>query len=355
MIRRALPLLIAPALLYCATWGSWNGVTVGTSASNISAWNGGTIGTSATNIGAWNGLVSPSGGSGVISRNGASDLGYANASSYSNSYTVTSGSTLLLIAVGTNGSGDRLTGGGGVTWNSGAATRVAAVANGTSDWLYIYCVANPTSGTHTIAVTATSSGLIDMGAVDYAGAAATCTVDSSNTGTNDGSTGILNVSTTTASTDAWAILYTHQYYSGDGTPAVGDLIADANGTSVTNNGGTDRGPSFQAGWSGATFSMTGSSCTGGSPCTITGTPTLTSLTSGSSVSGSPITDQFILNSSSSYTYETRIAYSGAGAWALFDSNGPVQPSGSYRMQVEGPSGAASLINMTGIALSIAHN
>jgi len=47
---------------YCATWGTWNGATAGSSAGNISSLDGRTIGTSTGNYGAWNGLVSPGGG-----------------------------------------------------------------------------------------------------------------------------------------------------------------------------------------------------------------------------------------------------------------------------------------------------
>ena len=56
--------LVVPFTLLATTWGTWNGITVGSSSSNISKWNGGTIGTSSTNIGGWNGLTSPGGSSG---------------------------------------------------------------------------------------------------------------------------------------------------------------------------------------------------------------------------------------------------------------------------------------------------
>ena len=56
--------LLTASLIVAATWGSWNGVTVGTSAGNIYKMDGGTIGTSSGNYGSWNGLVSPSGGGG---------------------------------------------------------------------------------------------------------------------------------------------------------------------------------------------------------------------------------------------------------------------------------------------------
>ena len=58
-----------------ADWAKWNGVTVGSSSTNISNLNAFTIGTSTGNYGAWNGLISPGGGpSGCASFNYSANI-----------------------------------------------------------------------------------------------------------------------------------------------------------------------------------------------------------------------------------------------------------------------------------------
>lgn len=104
MIRRVLFILLVSVALTgvirAATWASWNGVTVGSSAGNISKWQGTTIGTAATNIGSWNGLISPSSGTPIGTPSGSAGVGDTATSSISSGARTTSATDLLLAYAG---------------------------------------------------------------------------------------------------------------------------------------------------------------------------------------------------------------------------------------------------------------
>lgn len=89
--------------LFAQTWGTWNGVTVGASAGNISAMNGLTIGTSAGNYASWLNLASPSGVTAITVEASCTGTGSAQTVACSAPMTVTAGDTIACIGALTGG------------------------------------------------------------------------------------------------------------------------------------------------------------------------------------------------------------------------------------------------------------
>lgn len=126
----------------------------------------------------------------------------AGASPFSQSFTMGTVSNGYLVAYIENDGGDLVT---GVTYNSVAMTQIVKVLVPSSTLeIYMYGLANPSSGAHNITVTA-SGPTCYVTAISYSGVSSTIDNSTSNTGTG---TGVFNTSLTTVANNCWAVLGT---------------------------------------------------------------------------------------------------------------------------------------------------
>jgi len=122
------------------------------------------------------------------------------ATSVSWDHTVSGSNRALVVFVYNDDATDKVT---GVTYNSVAMTRVGVQSNASGQTVYGYLLLNPATGTHTVAVSA-SSGSNQLGGISasYTGVKQSGQPDSSNTG-GSGSTGsTFSISTTVVESDS---------------------------------------------------------------------------------------------------------------------------------------------------------
>lgn len=185
----------------------------------------------------------------AIARNGHAALGLQNPApggTYTASYTVTSGSTLLWVGCfGTNN--DTWT---TPTYNGVAMTKLGPVDNSSDRPVAAFYQFNPSSGAHNFSVSGFSAAA-SCNAADYTGT--TTTIDSSNTGAAAASS--LTVSTTVVTANSWVLVAQRENTGGATTwtnatslnePGDGLHTADSNGpvasgsysVTVSNSGAT---------------------------------------------------------------------------------------------------------------------
>ena len=162
-------------LLATTTWGTFNGITVGTSAGNVSKFNGGTIGTTAGNIGSFNGLASPGG---AVSAALVQSVGFTNTTHVGITITISSTGSGNFLALFINKSNtSTLT----VTDNKGGGTSTYTsaydIVGGGSTRQQVFYTANIGSGiTQVYIAMGTAIGI--WGDVrEYSGMALTSPVD----------------------------------------------------------------------------------------------------------------------------------------------------------------------------------
>lgn len=149
---------------------------------------------------------------------GAADGGNVTATSLTFNYTVGAGSNLLVVPlIGDFASGvDDIS---GVTYN-GAALTLAAKRNpaeANQRWTYLYYKLGPSTGTHSLVITAGSSHFLAAGAADYSGVAALDTTTTNGTPTT---VTTLTTSITTVANNSWVILCT-EGFSSNAAPTAG--------------------------------------------------------------------------------------------------------------------------------------
>ena len=107
---------------------------------------------------------------------------------------------LLLVHIGTDAGADRVT---GVTWNGVAMTRLIGGMYGqnNSSYIYTYGLLNPDTGTHTIAVTVSSTPTVVFYGVSYSGVKQSGLPDGSNHNAGSATSG--SVSITTSADNCW--------------------------------------------------------------------------------------------------------------------------------------------------------
>ena len=119
-------------------------------------------------------------------------------------HTCTGSDRILFLGIQTNTDSDPtdLT---AVTYNSVAMTFIAKQSiSGTSEYLYLYYLINPASGTNSISITRTTSGAMFGFATSYTGAKQSGQPDASTTNTGTGTS--LATSVTTVADNCWTVL-----------------------------------------------------------------------------------------------------------------------------------------------------
>lgn len=144
------------------------------------------------------------------------------------SHTVGGGSNFLVVAFGLHDTSSKPTG-LSVTWNTTETMTVDPVMTGIQDsianhqWTWVYYLANPTTGAHTVNISWTNNARMTGFAIDFSGASSIGTSTYQNTGLTT------DRAVTSSSITSNDLILGHS------------LVTDFESTMVWNNGGTERG------------------------------------------------------------------------------------------------------------------
>lgn len=169
--------------------------------------------------------------------------------SVSGSMTLASGATVLIGYALYRSGGDIIT---GMTWNGVSMTLLTKLNTGAANtYIYVFYMLNPTTGTHTLAASASSAPASDF---DIYGTSYTGTITSSfpdNSTTATGASSPISVSLTPVGSGAWTILFGEQEASALTAGTGSNLLQNQHGSGVYDSNGTVSGSyNMQATYSG---------------------------------------------------------------------------------------------------------
>lgn len=162
--------------------------------------------------------------------------GNATGTSSTIAHTCSGNNRLLVVGVGTDASGDVIT---GVTYNGVAMTLVdkQQMAGAATRYAYLFYLLNPDSGTNDIVISASPSHNIRSDHASYTGVKQTGQPDASSKATNASTTDLTN-STTVVLPDSWIVSFGQAInavpvagtgLTSRGTEGINCRIADSNG------------------------------------------------------------------------------------------------------------------------------
>ncbi len=139
----------------------------------------------------------------AISYQGSADLGTTTLATYPVSYTVTGGSTLLVVVISGDTSTDKIT---GVTYNGVSMTLGDKCSNAGGRWLYLYYLLSPGVGAHNVVVSASPASFMAVVAADYAGVNTSGQPDAATSGGQSSASSSQTVTLTTVANNCWTLL-----------------------------------------------------------------------------------------------------------------------------------------------------
>ena len=131
----------------------------------------------------------------------------------------------------------------GVTYNSVAMSQLVTRAGGAEETLYLWGLANPTTGTNDIVVSVSGAGTLVVDAALYSGAQQTTAVEATNN-TSGGAATSASISVTTITDNDWLVGYFRGHGGGAFTAGSNTVVRTAagEGTRQMVDSGADQTP-----------------------------------------------------------------------------------------------------------------